>query len=176
MAKKTEKAPQKAEKTTEKKPEKKPAEKKQVAKTGKAATSVKAKVATKKTAPKKPAGEKKPKITIKTTARHPKARVLEAHGGKEALAKSVAALVARGDQDTDALATELKTASNSQLLRLHEVSETVKKKWGNRDKLIAAIGAAENKGKDKDYLTKLETYSLPHLVELATAAERRARA
>src|SRR5262249_53569920 len=108
MAKKTEKAAEKVEK----KPEKKPVEKKQVAKTGKAATSVKAKVATKKTAPKKPAGEKKPKVTIKMTARHPKARVLEAHGGKEALAKSVAALVARGDQDTDAIASSLKTASN----------------------------------------------------------------
>src|SRR5207245_2405569 len=97
---------------------------------------------------------------------------LEAHGGKEALAKSVAPLLARADQDTDALATELKTASNHQLLRLHAVTETVKKKWGNREKLIAALGAAENKSKDKDYLTKLDTYSLPQLVDLATAAER----
>jgi hypothetical protein len=173
MAKKTDKA-EKAETKTEKKPAAAP---KKVAKTGKAATSTKSKAATaKKPAAKKPTGEKKPKVTIKTTARHPKARVLEAHGGKEALAKSVAPLLARGDEDTDAVASALKTASNSQLLRLHAVTETVKKKWGNRDKLIAAIGEAEKKSKDQDYLTKLGTYSLPQLVDIANAAERRARA
>jgi enoyl-[acyl-carrier-protein] reductase (NADH) len=119
---------------------------------------------------------KKAKTTIVAKARHPRARVLENHGTKEALAKSLAAVIARADQDTDALETQLKTASNAQLLRLSRVTATVKQKYGNRDKLIAAIGTAENKSKDKDYLARLETFSLPQLLDLATSAERRARA
>ena len=132
------------------------------------------KPAAKKTTTKKPPkGEKK---TIATKQRHPRARVLEAHGGKDAIAKSLAAVIARPDQDTDLLESQLKKASNAQLLRLTRVTATVKQKYGNRDKLIQAIGTAKNKAKDKDFLAKLETYSLPQLLDLATAAEKRARA
>jgi hypothetical protein len=128
----------------------------------------------KKAAPKQAAKPKAPAGPAK--ARHPRARVLENHGSKEALAKSLAAVIARGDQDTDALEADLKRASNAQLLRLSRVTATVKQKYGNRDKLIAAIGAAEKKTGDKDYLAKLETYSLPHLLDLVRSAERRAGA
>jgi hypothetical protein len=114
----------------------------------------------------KPAGPPK--------ARHPRARVLENHGSKEALAKSLAAVIARSDQDADTVEADLKRASNAQLLRLSRVTATVKQKYGNRDKLIAAIGDAEKKSKDKDFLAKLATLSLPHLLDLATAAQRRA--
>jgi hypothetical protein len=120
--------------------------------------------------------EHKAKSTVKVGPRHPRGRLLEAHGSKAALAKKLASAIARGDQDTGALEAQLTTASNRQLLRLAAVHETVTKKWGNRDKLIAAIGTAENKAKDKDYLAKLDTFSLPQLVELATSAARRARA
>jgi hypothetical protein len=109
-------------------------------------------------------------------ARHPRARVLENHGSKEALAKSLASVIARSDQDTDALETSLKRASNAQLLRLSKVTATVKQKYGNRDKLIAAIGTAEKKATDKDFIAKLESYSLPQLLDLAASAEKRARA
>jgi hypothetical protein len=121
--------------------------------------------------------EKKAKgATIKLAPRHPRARLLELHGSKASLAKALAAALARGDQDTGELEAQLKKASNKQLLRLAAVNEAVKKKWGNRDKLIAAIGTAENKSKDKDYLAMLGTLSLPNLVDLAQSAERRARA
>lgn len=119
-------------------------------------------------APKAPAGPVK--------ARHPHKRVIENHTSKEALAKSLASVIARGDEDTDALEGRLKRASNAQLLRLSRVTATVTKKYGNRDKMIAAIGTANNKSKDKDFLTKLETYSLPQLLDLAASAERAARA
>lgn len=115
--------------------------------------------ASKKAAAKAPAGPPK--------ARHPRARVLENHGSKEALAKSLAAVIARGDQDTDALEADLKRASNAQLLRLSRVTATVKQKYGNRDKLIAAIGVAQKKSSDKDYLAKLESLSLPNLLDIA---------
>lgn len=130
--------------------------------------SKKAKPAAPKKAVKAPVKAKQaPKVPVKMGPRHPRARVVAAHGSKEALAKSLAAVIARGDEDTDALAARLKTASNQQLLRLSSVAATVKKKWGSRDKLIEAIGAAQRKSKDKDYLAKLETMSLPRLVDLA---------
>lgn len=110
-----------------------------------------------------------PKVPVKVGPRHPRARVIAGHQSKEALAKTLAAVLARGDEDTDALAARLKTASNQQLLRLASVTATVKKKWGSRDKLIEAIGAAQHKSKDKDFLAKLETMSLPRLVDLARA-------
>lgn len=119
------------------------------------------------TAPPKP----KP-APVKIGPRHPKARVLEAHGSKAALAKALAPLVARGDEDAGALETRLKTASNAQLLRLQRATKTLKDKYGSREQLIAAIGTATKKGKDKDYLAKLDTYSLPQLLDLAAASAR----
>jgi hypothetical protein len=140
---------------------------------------------TKKSAPKKaPKAVAKAPKAVKAAkapaappkARHPRARVVENHTSKEALAKSLASVLARTDEDTDALEGRLKRASNAQLLRLSRVTATVKQKYGNRDKLIAAIGTARNKSKDKDYLTRLEGFSLPVLLDLAVAAEKAARA
>ena len=139
---------------------------------------------TKKAVPKKPAKKaaapkKVPKEKTETKPagpRHPLGRVKAGHGGKEALAKAIAPALARDDEDSDVIASRLKTASNAQLLRLQRVVDAVKQKWGSRDALITAIGNAEKKSKDKDYLTKLGTYSLPKLFDLATSSERRARA
>lgn len=140
---------------------------------------------TKKKVAKKPAAKKaaapkkaaKEKTEVKPQGpRHPAGRVTAAHGGKEALAKALAPLLARTDEDTNEIATRLKTASNAQLLRLQRVADAVKQKWGSRDALITALGNAEKKSKDKDYLAKLGTFSLPKLFDLAQSADRRARA
>ena len=137
------------------------------------------KPAPKKAAPAKKAAAPKKAPKEKSTApkapRHPKGRVSAAHGSKADLAKALASSVVRGGQDAGDVENQLKTASNQQLLRLQKTVETVKAKWGNRDKLIAAIGSAQNKSKDKDYLAKLDSFSLPQLVDLAIAGERRAR-
>lgn len=106
--------------------------------------------------------------------RHPKARVTKLHKGKEELAKALASSLAREDEDSGQIADCLKTASNQQLLRLHDAVETMKSKYGNRAKLVAAVAGAQHK--DKDYTAKLEKLSLPNLLELAKSAERRARA
>ncbi|MCW5805958.1 MAG: hypothetical protein KIT31_26570 [Deltaproteobacteria bacterium] len=127
------------------------------------------KPAKKTTAKKGPKPEPKPQ-----GPRHPKAKVVAKHGDKAALAKSIAGALAIGDESADVVETRLKTASNAQLLRLAAVAETVKQKWGSREKLIAAIGAAAKKSKDQDYLTRLGSYSLPQLVDIAKSAERRA--
>ena len=136
------------------------------------------KVVAKKPAQKKAAPKKaKEKQEAKPQGpRHPAGRVKEGHGGKEALAKAIAPTLAREDEDSDVIATRLTTASNAQLLRLARVVDAVKQKWGSREALITAIGNAEKKSKDKDYLTKLDSFSLPKLYDLATSAERRARA
>ena len=132
------------------------------------------KPAKKAAAPKKAAKEK---VEAKPQGpRHPAGRVAQVHGGKEALAKALAPILAREDEDSDVIATRLKTASNSQLLRLKRIADAVKQKWGSREALITALGNVEKKSKDKDYLTKLSTFSLPKLFDLATSAERRARA
>ena len=142
-------------------------------------------MATKKTTEKKAAPKAKATTTAPKAAkagkekadtgpRHPKARA-DKHGGKAELAKAISSLLAKGDESASDVETRLKTASNAQLLRLQKVVTTVKAKWGDRSKLIAAIGTAEKKSKDKSYLDKLATYSLPQLVDLAVAHERRAR-
>src|SRR5262249_2001878 len=102
------------------------------------------------------------------------ARVIAAHGSKVALAASLAQVLARPDQDTGQLESQLKKASNRQLLRLSRATQTMKDKFGSRDKLIAAIGAANHKSKDKDYLAKLDSYSLPQLLDIAAASQRAA--
>jgi hypothetical protein len=106
--------------------------------------------------------------------RGPRALVVAHHESKQALAKSLAESLAREDEDTDIITARLSKASNQQLLRLQRVAETVKKQFGGRAKLIAAIGTAERKSTDKDYLAKLDQLSLPNLLQLATAAQRRA--
>jgi hypothetical protein len=130
-----------------------------------------------KAAPKAPAKAPKEKAETKPALpRHPKARLAQVHGTKEQLAKSLAASLAREDEDKGAIADRLRTASNMQLLRLQSVVDTVQKKYGSRAKLIEAIGTAEKKSKDKDYLAKLDSFTLPRLLDLATSHERRARA
>jgi hypothetical protein len=137
------------------------------------------KTTTKKVAPKAkktatkaaPKAKKAPKAEAKEVGpRHPKARVDKQHNGKADLAKSLASELAIGDEDSGVVAERLRTASNTQLLRLQHVVETVKSKYGSREKLIEAIGSAQNKSKDKDYLAKLATFPLPRLLDLAPRA------
>ena len=104
---------------------------------------------------------------MSTAARHPRARVTVQAARRRSRRRSPPAL-ARADEDADQIEARLKTASNQQLLRLQRAATRLKDKWGSREKLIAAIGAAQNKGKDKDFLAKLDRYSLPQLLDLAT--------
>ena len=163
-----------------KKTDEKPAKEKAKAPVRKTATKAAASKKTNvKPAPKAKAvarAPKGPKVEIKTSARHPLARVKALHGSKADLLKKVAEPLAVGDQDPDALAERLKGASNRQLLRLLQVAETVKTKYGSRDKLIESLSTALGKAKDNDYLAKLKTFSLPRLLDMARGVERRARA
>ncbi len=121
-------------------------------------------------APKKTRAPKAEASAKEQLPRHPKARLAKLHNSKADLAKTLAGALAAGDEDTGALTERLSKASNMQLLRLQKVVETVKSKYGSREKLIEAIGSAANKSKDKDYLAKLATYPLPRLLDLAPRA------
>jgi hypothetical protein len=141
----------------------------------KSKAAVPKKVAAKPKAPKAPKAEKSADAAP-ALPRHPRARLAHLHGDKGSLAKTLAKSLAREDEDQGQIADRLKTASSSQLLRLQRVVDTVQKKYGGRAKLIEAIGSAEKKSTDKDYLAKLDALSLPNLLELAVSHERRARA
>lgn len=137
--------------------------------------SVKQKQAPKKQAQKKTAPKtRKEKTAAENKPRHPKGRVAEGGRTKEALAKTLASALARGDENSDTIATRLKTASNRQLLRLEAAVATLKKDYGSRDKLVASIVGKQSK--DKHYTAKLEQLSLPNLLELAKSGERRVKA
>ncbi len=107
-------------------------------------------------------------------ARGPLARVKATHGTKETLVKSIVEPLAVGDEDTDALAGRLLKASNQQLLHLERIVVAVKAKYGSRAKLIETISSTQKKAKDKDYLAKLESYSLPQLFDIARGVAKRA--
>ena len=130
----------------------------------------KAKKTTTKAAPKAKKEPKAPKEAKEQLPRHPKARLAKVHNSKADLAKSLAPALVAGDEDAGEVSERLSKASNTQLLRLQKVVETVKSKYGSREKLIEAIGSAQNKSKDKDYLAKLATYPLPRLLDLAPRA------
>lgn len=114
--------------------------------------------ATRKAASKKPQG--------------PKAQLTARHTSKESLIGSIIGSVVASGENRDAVQSRLLRASNAQLLRLASVVETVTKKFGSRDKLIDAITKASKSAKDKDYVAKLGTYSLPRLLDLATSKQR----
>ncbi len=144
-------------KTTEKTKSAKPAAKK--------ATAKKAPAKAKAAAPKE---KKEKKAPAPVGPRHPMGRVkASSAGSKAALAKALAPALAKADEDAGTVEERLKTASNAQLLRLQRVTEAVKAKYGSRAGLIEAIGKSEQKSKDKDYIAKLETLSLPNLFDLA---------
>jgi hypothetical protein len=59
----------------------------------------------------------------------------------------------------------LELISNKKLLHLHDVLSTVKKEFGSRDKLIAAILEQENRTKDEGYKARFESWSTPRLLD-----------
>lgn len=69
----------------------------------------------------------------------------------------------------------LARTSNAKLLRLHAVLEDAKKRFGSRDKLIAAILELEKRVKDDGYKARLSQYPLPRLIDLHDSTARRSK-
>jgi len=105
----------------------------------------------------------------------PLARVKADFGGKDKLVDKIVGLLGSGDEPKEDMRRRLLGAANKKLIRLHAVA-TELKAAGGKDAAAAAAATEMGRGKDKDYVAKLGEYSNARLFDLATSAERRARA
>jgi hypothetical protein len=69
----------------------------------------------------------------------------------------------------------LKRASNKKLIRLHELLEDAKKRFGNRDKLIQSIAELAQRAKDKGWVEHLASRPLGQLLDLHRSFDRAAK-
>src|SRR3569832_833826 len=84
----------------------------------------------------------------------PLARVKQEFGGKDKLVDKIVGLIDAGDESKDDLRKRLLGAAN-------------------RDLIAAAAAQELGKGKDKDYVTKLSTFSSGKLVDMLNSAKKR---
>ncbi|HET6613918.1 MAG TPA: hypothetical protein VFG83_18090 [Kofleriaceae bacterium] len=96
-------------------------------------------------------------------------------GTKEKLVDSLVDAVKEAGEEAAEVKQRLLLASNKKLLRLAEVSTTVKDKYGSKDKLAEALGQALGRARDNDYVNKLRTFSQARLLDMIRAAERRVK-
>jgi len=114
--------------------------------------------------------------------------VNDAFGSREKLVDQLAS-TADAPADGGNAKSKLMGLSNAKLLRLARIEETVRQRFGDKDKLIAHIVDARKKAghtADADYEAKLQTYSKGRLLDMTrmrlgekaqklTDAERMAR-
>jgi hypothetical protein len=101
--------------------------------------------------------------------------VNETFGAKDKLVDKLAAMLDRGEEPKAELRKRLLVAANSKLLNLHRVATAVKEKFGSRDKLVAQTASLLGHSKDKGFLARLENQSDARLLDMVTAAERKAK-
>jgi len=112
----------------------------------------------------------------KKAASGPLTKVKALYGSKDKLVDKIAGALTHEGADEGSVKDRLATASNQQLLRLAQVADAVKKTWGSRDKLIDALTKQLGRVKDKDFVAKLGSFSLPKLYDLARSSDRRTKA
>lgn len=106
----------------------------------------------------------------------PLSRVKEKFGGKDKLVDQIVGLLgSTGDEPKDELRKRLLGAANRKLIRLHDVATSLKQ-HGGHDKLADAAAAGIGRGKDKDYVQKLTSYSAGRLLDMVRVSERHAKA
>ena len=103
----------------------------------------------------------------------PFARVKEEFGGKDKLVDKIVGVLESGDETKDEVRQRLLGVANRKLIRLYSVA-TKAKELGGHDKLAAAAAESLNRAKDKDYVAKLGAFSNGRLIDVMTAAQRRA--
>jgi hypothetical protein len=102
----------------------------------------------------------------------PLERVKDEFGGKDKLVDKIVGVLDSGDESKDELRKRLLGVANIKLIRLHGVA-TKTKQVGGHDKLAATTAEQLGRTKDKDYVTKLESFSNGRLIDMLGAAERR---
>lgn len=105
----------------------------------------------------------------------PLEEVNDKFGGKDKLVEKLVGLL-ESDEPKEELRKKLLAVANKKLLRLHGVASLVKEKYGSRDKLLEQLATSTGRAKDKDYRTRLETFTTPRLVDAVKIAERRSKA
>lgn|SRR5690625_3049711 len=95
--------------------------------------------------------------------------VKDEHGSKEELAKKVLALLDKPEDSDDAedLEHRVQTMSNRKLLRLWNAYQVLDAKFGSRDELVEAIVKARFPGGNADYARKLNSFTVPKLLDVA---------
>lgn len=97
------------------------------------------------------------------------------YGEKEKLVDSLVGSLRDGDEDEGELKQRLLKASNKKLLRLAEVSKTIKAEYGSKDKLAETVASLLGKAKDADYVAKLKGFAPGRLLDMATSRARAAK-
>lgn len=105
----------------------------------------------------------------------PLAIVKERFGDKQKLVDALKKL-ATDDLFVDRVNAEkgLDHVSNRKLIHLHDLLEQVKKDHGSRAGLIKAVAAAEGRGEDSNFVTSLERFPTPRLMDRLRSAQKRA--
>ncbi|MBU1218242.1 hypothetical protein KKF34_14270 [Myxococcota bacterium] len=99
--------------------------------------------------------------------------VKEKFGSKEELAKKVVDLIAKGKEEKDNLQEKLRTAANTQLLRLYEIAQEVQTKYKTKEGMVERILELQNKVKDLPHKEKLLSLSLPRLLDMVKRFEKK---
>ena len=107
----------------------------------------------------------------------PLARVKEEFGGKDKLVDKIVGLIGSQSEDEskDDLRRRLLGAANRKLVRLHGIATQLKEN-GGRDQVAAAAAQELGHGKDKDFVTKLSTYTSGRVLDVLGGARRRNKA
>ncbi len=104
--------------------------------------------------------------------------VVDKFGSKKALAEKLIAILERPEGvSQDDFALRISTMSNSKLLRLHEIHETLNRRFGSKATLLDEIMTLHSNGKkvDEVYRKKLETFSVARLLDMHRTMAKRAR-
>lgn len=114
-----------------------------------------------------------------TTKKSPLEQVKEKFQDKETLVERVISVLPTGGDDAEALKKKLLAASNKKLLRLFELGNEIKTKYGSTDALAAAAAAAVGKAKDQAYVAKLAALAKKapaRVLDMVKVATKRAKA
>jgi nucleoid-associated protein YgaU len=111
-----------------------------------------------------------------STAKTPLQVVNDIHGGKEKLVEKLSGLIEKGEDGAEDLKNRLKKVSNAKLVRLLNVAQTVKDKYGSKDKLVGVVADALGRAKDADYVKRLGQYSPAKLLDLAKTLGKKGKA
>lgn len=108
-------------------------------------------------------------------AKSPLQIVKDKYGSKEKLVEAAAKVLEPAEgEPADEFKNRLKFVSNAKLLHLVDVAERMTK-LGGKAAAAQSIADMRKQGKDKDFVTKLSTYSMSTLVDMHRSLSRAAK-